>query len=633
MISRGAPGGRGGRAGVGHRLERWAARPQLVAGRLARWLRRHLLGTFAVLGVIAFSLGLIGMYRQFRSEPAMFNWPNIVFFTATLFLADGTVFQNGGRYPLALEIARFLAPVATAVGVADGVSTIFAQRFERFRARHARHHVIVCGTGPTASALVDKLSRSKRVVLVAEDAEREYPDAELPPGLLRVVGDPMEPLVLAKAGVARADVVYGCLPDTSSNLAIALAARRLAADRAEQPLRCVAQVGDLSLIPHLRARRIGFNDDSGFRLDFFAVEVLGARALLNRYPPSWAAPDRGEQLPVVPAPLAVLGLSGLGRALVMELARRWLALVGAAGPLLPIAVADPAADEILAALRVREPALARVALTGHNTPNSELPRAVMEADGPNGPPEFVYVCQSDEERALLCGLDAAQVLNGRFGVARTTVIVCTGRQRSLQDVFGRPTFPRPPTPLPGPLLEDLLGGVRFFAVNDEALPLDLGDTDLIERFARASHEHYLAAERRRGTAMGSRPAMVTWEELPDDLQDSNRAQVAQFGEILQTAQTLMLMPAGETDTDFAFTADEIDELAQQEHQRWRREREIHGYALGPTQQSGPDRRHPAIVDWSALPETDRERDRDVIRSLPAILAHVGLRIVRLDDPA
>ncbi len=628
MISRGTPGGRGGRPGPGHRLERWANRPLLVAGRLARWLRRHLLGTFAVLGVIAFSLGLLGMYRQFRHEPAMFNWPNIVFFTATLFLADGTVFQGGGRYPVALEIARFLAPLATAVGVADGVSTIFAQRFERFRARHARHHVIVCGTGPTASALVDKLSRSKRVVLVAEDAEREYPDAELPPGLLRVVGDPMEPLVLAKAGVARADVVYGCLPDTSSNLAIALATRLLAADRADQPLRCVAQVGDLSLIPHLRARRIGFNDHSGFRLDFFAVEVLGARALLNRYPPSWAAPDHAEEPPVEPAPLVVLGLSGLGRALVLELARRWSALVGAAGPLLPIAVADPAADEILAALRIREPALAQVELTGHDTPHGELPPAVTDAP----PPEFVYVCQSDEERALLYGLDTAQVLNGRFGFARTTVIVCTGRQRSLQDVFGRPQYPRPSTPRPGPLLEDLLGRVRFFAVNDEALPLDLGDTDLIERFARASHERYLASERHRGTPMRSRPAMVTWEELPANLQDSNRAQAAQFGEILQSAQTLMLMPAGVADTDFAFTPDEIEEFAQQEHERWRREREAKGYTLGPTQQDGPDRRHPALVDWLALSDTDRERDREVIRSLPAILAHVGLRIVRLDDP-
>ncbi|WP_236705772.1 MULTISPECIES: RyR domain-containing protein [unclassified Frankia] len=92
------------------------------------------------------------------------------------------------------------------------------------------------------------------------------------------------------------------------------------------------------------------------------------------------------------------------------------------------------------------------------------------------------------------------------------------------------------------------------------------------------------------------------------------------------------MPAGVADTDFAFTPDEIEEFAQQEHERWRREREAKGYTLGPTQQDGPDRRHPALVDWLALSDTDRERDREVIRSLPAILAHVGLRIVRLDDP-
>jgi hypothetical protein len=39
-----------------------------------------------------------------------------------------------------------------------------------------------------------------------------------------------------------------------------------------------------------------------------------------------------------------------------------------------------------------------------------------------------------------------------------------------------------------------------------------------------------------------------------------------------------------------------------------------------------------MVDWAALPEVDRERDRDVIRALPAILAHAGLRIVPLNEP-
>lgn len=601
-----------------------------LVGRLARWLRHHLLGVFAVLGVVAFTLGLVGTYREFRADPQTFSWANVVFFTATLFIADGTIFQNLGHYPLSLEIARFLAPIATTVGVADAVSTVFAQRFERFRARRARRHVVVCGTGPTASALVDKLSRAKQVVLVAEDAQREYPDAELPPGLLRVVGDPVEPLVLAQAGVARAEVIYGCLPDTSSNLGIALAARRLAVDRAESPLRCLAQVGDLSLIPHLRARRIGLTDDPGFRLDFFAIEVLGAHALLQRHPPAWASPERTGPPTSPAAPLVVIGLSGLGRALVTELARRWQAAVGADGPLLPLAVSGPDATEAVTTMREREPALGRVRLTAHDTRRGALPPAVTDPPGDQPPPEFVYVCDGDEELALLAGLDAAQALDRRFGVARTTIVVRTGRQRSLHDVFGGSASRRPPA-VAGPLLANLRDGVRFFAVNDEALPLDLGDTDFVDRLAQASHAHYVEAELRAGIEMGSRQAMVPWADLPDDLRDANRAQAAHVGEILR-AQALMLMPVDAAETDFAFTEAEVEELALLEHDRWRRERSTRGYQLGPVRQDGIDRRHPALVDWSALAEADQERARRAVRVLPTILAHAGLRIVRLNDP-
>ncbi|WP_163548904.1 NAD-binding protein [Candidatus Frankia nodulisporulans] len=645
----------------GNRPHPATAAPLALAGRLARWLRHHLLGAFAVLGIIAFTLGLIGAYREFHADPATFSWPNVVFFAATLFIADGTIFQNLGHYPLSLEIARFLAPIATAVGVADAVSTVFAQRFERFRARRACHHVVVCGCGPTATALVDRLSWSRRVVLVAEDAEREYPDTELPPGLLRVVGDPMEPRVLAQAGIARAEVVYGCLPDTSANLAIALAARRLSAARGDQPLRCLAQVGDLSLIPHLRARRIGLSDDTGFRLDFFAVEVLGAHAMLARHPPDWASadPPDGPTPPPppsprpAPAPLVVLGLSRLGRALVLELARRWSSYAGPNGPLLPIAVSDPTATAQLAALRTREPALARIHLTGHDTPHGELTPAVLAAarpdppegsdspdsppgsggpGGPGGPPEFIYVCQDDEEKALLSGLDAAQLVNDRFGVGRSTVVVCTDRQLSLQEVFGQPGSAHQPPTSPRPLLEDLQGGVRFFAVNDEALPVDLGDTDLIERFAQTSHARFLDSELRRGAELGSRRSMVPWDELPDDLRASNRDQVAGFGEILR-AQHLMLLPAGTADAAFAFTDAEVERLAHLEHERWLRERAAQGYRFGPVRQdSGSDRRHPSMVAWEALTEVDRERDREVIRTMPTILAHAGLRIVRLDEP-
>jgi hypothetical protein len=37
------------------------------------------------------------------------------------------------------------------------------------------------------------------------------------------------------------------------------------------------------------------------------------------------------------------------------------------------------------------------------------------------------------------------------------------------------------------------------------------------------------------------------------------------------------------------------------------------------------------VPWSELPEANRQKDRDVVRLLPEILAEFGLAVVRYDD--
>ena len=612
-------------------------------GRLGRWLRRHLLGTFLWLGLVALVLGLIGMYQHLSADPEAFTWANVVFFTVTLFLADGTVFEDGGTYPPALEIARFLAPTATAVGLADAASTLFARRFERFRARHARDHIVVCGSGPTASALVDKLVHNNQlVVLVAEDAEQEYPDAERPPNLLRVVGDPVEPMVLGLAGIARAEAVYSCLEDTAANLAVALTARRalrtsrsggrpMSEVRADNPLRCLAQVGDLSLLPHLRARRIGLEDDPGFRLDFFAAEVLGAHAMLNSNPPSWASQQHDDAAALQPAPLVVLGLSGLGRAVVMELARRWLDAAGPDGPRLPIVIAGPDAPRQAQVLRLREQALRRVDLRPHDTSNGRLPDEVM-APPPQSAPEFVYVCHSDEDEALLHGLEAARALGPqRLGEGGTRVVIRTGRRRGFQDVFG-PRDPAAPTAPPDPLLDNVQGGLRFFAVSDEALPLDPGADDLIERFARAIHAKYLENEQARGVQMGSRDTMRPWEELSEDSRQSNRAQAIGFSEVMRR-RNWMLMPVGDADPEFAFTDEEIEELAKAEHERWQRERASRGFRYGPVFDRD-ELWHPAMVDWDQLDQENREKNRQFVLNMPQVLAQAGLRIVRLtpDDP-
>ena len=59
------------------------------------------------------------------------------------------------------------------------------------------------------------------------------------------------------------------------------------------------------------------------------------------------------------------------------------------------------------------------------------------------------------------------------------------------------------------------------------------------------------------------------------------------------------------------------------------ERLRHGWTLGQVRDEAR-RRHPSLVPWADLPEPQREKDRQVVRGLPSMLADGGLAIVRAE---
>ena len=58
------------------------------------------------------------------------------------------------------------------------------------------------------------------------------------------------------------------------------------------------------------------------------------------------------------------------------------------------------------------------------------------------------------------------------------------------------------------------------------------------------------------------------------------------------------------------------------------ERIRRGWAYGPVT-SIAEKVHDCLVPWPQLPEEQKEKDRNTIRTLPQILAKVRLKIVRL----
>ena len=89
------------------------------------------------------------------------------------------------------------------------------------------------------------------------------------------------------------------------------------------------------------------------------------------------------------------------------------------------------------------------------------------------------------------------------------------------------------------------------------------------------------------------------------------------------------MPLEDVDCGwFSFTREEIELLAEMEHERWVVERRAAGWR--PDRERDVERKTtPYLVGWAELPEDIRDRDRETIVRLPAQVNDAGYQIVRL----
>lgn len=154
--------------------------------------------------------------------------------------------------------------------------------------------------------------------------------------------------------------------------------------------------------------------------------------------------------------------------------------------------------------------------------------------------------------------------------------------------------------------------------------------DLVERIAAAIHARYIAEQTLDGATLDSSPALVPWTELDDDKREANRDQARDIAAKLARIGCAVV-PVDDPATDefaFAFTDAELERLSRDEHRRWSRQRRSAGWVYGAARDDR-SRRHPSLVPWSKLSEPERDKDRDAVRNIPAVLAAAGLRVVRL----
>jgi voltage-gated potassium channel Kch len=542
-------------------------------------------------------LGYIGLH-QYLSQPAAaaaygHGWADTAFYDLQLPVLAAAPVEGAGPYPVPLGIARLLAPAVAGLATLGTLRLLLAEQRRRWSAATARRHAVVVGDGPVAIELARRLRAEMRKVVLVGSSDTTLTWARTN-RLLGVRGEPADPSALRAAGIARARELYACTDLGTANAAIAVQARDEVPVGRKRPLAAYALVHDVELGVAFQARSIGAAGDPRLRLDFFNVADIAARKLLDEYP---LAVTDGQRASVV-----IVGGSGqLGRAILREIARRHQP----GSPRVEVVLRHAAADAV-AAVTAAFPEISASCLVT-TAAGAELPAAAQYT---------VFVCVDDDDDALREGLAMAPALGGQRG----HVVVCLRESSPLGGVLGARSA----------LADDVTEKLRVFGVIEEACVPASIRADFTERLARSIHSAYVAAETEKGQPPRANPSMAPWEQLPENLRESNIAQAADIGAKLALIHAVVI-PETAAAPAFAFAPEEIERLAQLEHQRWMREKTAEGWRYGRSRDNAA-KIHPDLQGWSSLSEESRDKDRNAIRTLPAILRAAGFLILRLPPP-
>jgi len=585
---------------------------RFVQNSLLPWWQDYRWPTIGALWLLSFVLGSIGIqqYDHWNPSPRPPSVLDVLYRAMQLFVLN---WSGPGPVPWELNTGRFLSPFMAAYTATEALALLFFDQFQLMRARRIHDHVIICGLGNKGLLLAKAFrARGLPVLMIEKNADNDLIQACRQQNILVFIGSASKPDVLRRARLQAAKVLIAVCGDDSVNAEVASHAREIVAASSPGSLTCATHIVNPDLWYLLRRWEVTTGDS--FRLQFFNVFDIGARAMLDTYPPF--SEETGDDCS--PPHLLIVGAANLGQSLIVHAARRWQNRQSAcvSGGKLGVTLVDSGAERVHELLGLRHPELSHVCdIHPLNLAPAEFQRAgILVRVQKNSPFTAVYICYEDD--AL--GLSAALELRHQLSLPGVPIVI------GMTQVAGLATLlDRVGTSSSG------FQRLHAFGLLDQACQPDLVLGGTNEILARAIHERYLREQLKAGQSDRTNPALVPWDQLSEALKESNRRQADHLGVKLQ-AIGCDIAPLTDWDAaSFALAPPEEEMMGRLEHERWVEERRSQGWTYGPRD---PEKKtNPSLVSWEELSEEGRELNRATIRQMPASLAQAGFQIYRLSE--
>lgn len=550
----------------------------------------------------AFLLGVYGFsvaYRQLGMDTTL--WNN-AFRSVRLIVGNFPDALEGRDLPLALHVARWALPLLT-FWTTIALAWVQIRNPARLYFMRARgDHLIVAGDERLAARLVaNALEDGNRVLIWSIDRHAAWVKDAVEQGAAEItLSDDLATTGLA-LDKARTVLLLG--PDDSANIALAAAVLEGAATQrpAGDPLPVITRVDDLDLRRGVEAR-FARNDHRTARIRFASIPDIAARQLfIDRPLDSFRAVTSADRL------VLAFGFSPMvERFMLRQLAgghfrdggkpRFIVAAAGGAAAEQRFRARNPGADT-LSPVQFREAAIDQPALAGTFVDDLVRERGEIAA---------VIVDPGEDARALAIAL-------------------------AMEDAYRRRDRPCPPIHVRMDARYDSRLGIsilpfggREVMADPEMLMQEAHDT-----LARSIHDFYLEGRLGEGERIGARASMQEWEDLSESFRDDNRLVADCYALKLRDIGARLVSGSGPT---LRLEAEELEELARAEHDRWMAAKLTDGWVHGP-ERDDRARVHPDIVPYDALSERIKDLDREQVRIMTRMLASSGRRALRCLDVA
>lgn len=583
-----------------------------------RWWRSFEWPFIIGLGLLTTTLGFIGIKKHFLIIGEEHSFLDILYRTLQLFVLDAGA-TEGFQPPLQWELntGRFLAPVVAAYTALRALAVIFSEQLKSFRLGLLNGHVVICGLGRKGLLFAKRfLDRGESVVVIELDADNDMIESCREYGAVILIGNAADRNLLQKVRVNKAKYLISVCGDDGVNAEVAVHAHELVRDNKGNVLTCLIHIVDPQLCSLLREQEIETQKVDAFRLEFFNVFESGTRALLNEFPAFSPKSETHSNRPHI----LIVGLGKMGESLLVQAARNWKPIHTATNNQLCITFIDNEAEIKKESLCLRYPQLDKICLLidrqmDINSPEFKQARFLFDNQS-HCDITSIYVCLSDDSFSL----STALILHKHIRNQEIPIVVRMTHDAGLATLLRGEDFS-----------SGSFSNLHSFGLLDRTCKPELLIGGTIEILARAIHENYILNEKKKGETPETNPSMVSWDELPEHLKESNRSQASHIG-IKLRAVKCRVEPLTDWEAElFQFTPEEIEKLADMEHERWCSEKIKNGWKYG-TEKNNNKKTHPCLVKWNDLPVDEQKKDKDTILGLPSFLAAAGFEIYRINKP-